>query len=148
MILVSLDPGKDWATAQFSSGFRDSRPTRLDWAGFQRTPHVDDFCVDKLVVEFPVVRPNGEASPNTIVRLAWRAAMIASQIIGGDQSKVAEVPTVSQPKSIIRKWVRAELSWSELAALDECLLAVPEGKHHNVYDAVRHGLVYLKRMAP
>ncbi len=133
-VVLSLDPGKDWATAKFLAG-------ALSDARFQDLGVIN--VVDVLVVEFPKVRSNGDANPNAIVRLAWSAGMIAGRV---DAEMIAEVPTVAIPKSIVKKRVRDALEAFELDNLDAALARVPAGKQHNVYDAVRHGLVYLGRM--
>lgn len=132
-VVLSLDPGKDYAIAKFEGD-------RLGDVAFRRSPW--DEC-DVLVVEMPVIRPNGDASPNTIVRLAWAGGEIAGAI---DYHAKSEVPTVAIPKSIVRKRVLEALDVYERQNLVAALEHVPEGKHHNCYDAVRHGLVYLGRM--
>lgn len=131
--VLALDPGVDYAIAKFTDGV-------LVDVRFQEIPC---FECDVLVVEFPKVRKNGNADPNAIVRLAWTAGIIAGSI---DYQMHAEVPTVSIPKSIVKKRVVGHLSAAELENLGAAMLRVAPGKQHNMYDAVRHGLVYLGRM--
>lgn len=136
-LLAAIDPGEDFAVAWFLD-------RRLVAVLFQdlRRPHGPP---SKVVVEFPRIY-GGPSRPGDILEVAYSAGFLAG-IIGHGGPEIARVPTVAIPKSEVERRVRKALEPSELAAL-RTLDVLPKGKRHNCYDAVRHGLVYLARMAP
>jgi len=135
--MASIDPGEDYAVAWFF----DRRLTTVLYQDMTR-PH---GLPDHVVVEFPRIY-GGAARPGSLLEVAYSAGRIASLV--GPFCIPERVPTVTLPKSEIQRRVCAALTHDEVSKLLAALHKVPAGKRHNCYDAVRHGLVALDRMAP
>lgn len=136
-LLAAIDPGEDYAVAWFRDG-------QLVDVKFRELTRPEGHAT-AIVVEFPRIYP-GTKNPGSILEVAYSAGLLASLI--GPGLHVSRVVTVTIPKSEVERRVRNKLSSVEEVVMQHALETVPKGKRNNCYDATRHGLVYLDRMAP
>lgn len=139
MIAVALDPGLEYATAVGQDG-------RLVAAYF-RPPLPGPWRPDAVVVEFPKYYEGG-APANKVIELAFSAGIQAGNLGCHPLALPKRVPTVALPKAEIERRVRKALDVHETIVLNRALAETPESFRNNVVDAVRHLLVYFRRMLP
>jgi len=138
MILLSIDPGKHaMAWAVFKEG-------TLHACGLGNSAlHVKSYDPTHVVIELPQVYRQSK-NPNDLVDLAFRAGFWAHTF----NEPGVEFETVwphdwkgSRPKSVDNRATRKDMTEAELKLLPD----LPDGKLHNVIDAIGIGLWKLGR---
>jgi len=126
--ILGLDPGADQGWALLRDG-------ELISCGLGEPLASGCLCI----VERPTIYKYGKAKPEDIITLAIRAGMAA----GRAQSRGCTVEWVEPrtwkgtiSKDMHHRRIRAKLQHMETLVLGQVEKALPEGKFHNVMDAV------------
>ncbi len=138
---IALDPGLEYAVAI-------GRDRALVAAHFRPVlARLDLWRADEFVVEFPKFYEGG-APANKVIELAFSAGIQMGQLGCDPLNLPNRVPTVALPKDVIETRVRQALRPVELVVLERALDDTPVRFRNNVTDAVRHLLVWYRRMLP
>lgn len=140
MILLSTDPGDDFANGLFDGG-------RLIDATFRAMPERVPKGFDVHAIELPVIYPHSPVPPADIVALAISAGRLAERASApSEQWLAARRWKGSTPKHIVEQRVWEVLDPRESILLQRRLELVPRSMRHNVIEAVAIGLFTLHRL--
>lgn len=142
-MLLAIDPGADSGWALFFKGVLISCGLGGDPAPMP-TLRADGTALDLVIVEHPVIYPNGKtANPNDIVKVAISAGEWMGRYDGMARERRYVVPRDwkgTLDPDICNARTKARLDDGEKQVVEDALRDVPKKKQHNVLDAIGIGL--------
>ena len=141
-IVYAVDPGKARSSvASFLDGV-------FVGCWMLHVSEMGDVARGRVVMELPQVYPGSRVRASDLVDLTAAGMAVASRLA----RQWERINTLSPsdwkgqvPKEVTRKRVLAKLVEIEMSRLTECLEPIKPSLHHNLFDAIGIGLVFVKR---